>query len=190
MLRAPLSCALAIVAGAAPASADTLTWHGGGGLEIEGAAGVTTIAFRGRALVGTTFGSHRVRPAIAAGVTFGVGTLERPDPRMPNAFVATDVDSAGLETELGLQLYARDGEPTTWLFASLAHSAVSGPGDGRGERGALGVNFARTEARHWSCESKNHCNAVAGILLPQQVEAVVESDAASTRYGAALSWGI
>ncbi len=172
--------------------------HVDGGPEIEGGDGVASVAFRGQLLLGNAFGSGRVRPELAAGVTLGAGTLYVPDPRAVDGSLGLSLTTYGPELQAGLQLY-RDSDATTRLFASFAylHTAldsrlaidpVPGVGGERGWRAASGTNFARTEVRHLRCESKHDCDLIL-LLLPHQAEFAVEHDAGSTRYGLALSWG-
>lgn len=172
--------------------------HFDAGVELEGGRNVTSAAFRSQVLLGVVFGSGRVRPELAAGGLFGAGDLYVADPRAVDGMLGLHAITYGPEVQLGLQLYS-DGAATTRVFASLAYlhvnldsrlaiSPVPGVGGDRGERAALGVNFARTEAQGATCD-KHDCNALL-LVFPHQVEFVVERDAGSTRYGATLSWGI
>src|SRR5213082_448079 len=97
--------------------------HVDAGVEMEGGAEASSVAFRGQLLLGNSFGSGRVRPEIAAGALLGAGTLFVPDPRAVDGAVGLNMESFGPEVQLGLQLY-RDGEATTRVFASLAYMRV------------------------------------------------------------------
>jgi len=172
--------------------------HLDGGPEIEGGDGIASVAFRGQLLLGNAFGSGRVRPELAAGVTFGAGTLYVPDPRAVDGSLGLSLATYGPELQAGLQLY-RDDRATTRLFASfsyfhtaldsrLAIDPVAGIGGTRGWRAASGTNFARTELQHLRCATKHDCDMFL-LLLPHQAELAVEHDAGSTRYGVTISWG-
>ncbi len=173
--------------------------HLDAGLEMEGGSDVASVAFRGQLLLGNTFGSGRVRPELAAGASLGSGTLYVSDPRAVDGAVGLDMVTFGPEAQAGLQFY--DGnDATTRLFASLAYMQVNldsrlmidpvpGVGGHHGYRAAVGINVARTEMRHARCRTKNDCDAVVYLLLPQQAELATERDGGSTRYGVTLSWG-
>ena len=180
--------------------------HLAGGVEIEGARGITSTAFRGQALLGTQLGSGHVRPSIAAGVVVSTGALYVDDPRAAREAVGIGYTSVGPVVQLGLHVHSDDHE-TAFLFASAAHlrtstdarlmlDAVPGVdgGTGSGMRASLGVNWARGVAHVFDAgaSSSNKSSDVAGILLfalPQQIEVTVERDTGSTRTGATLSWG-
>lgn len=183
---------------AAPAATAEPLVHLDAGLDLAGAHGVTSIGFRGRALVGTTFGSGSLRPALAAGGTLGAGRLSVADPRAVDGAVALSLTSYGPELQLGLQRYA-DGEPTTRVFASLAYlhvaldsrlaiDPIGHVGGDRGERAAIGVKFARAELAQ-PCDTRQRCAGLLLLMLPQQLELAAERDGGSTRYGVTLSWG-
>lgn len=192
---------LALLAALAPAVAHAdpeLLYHVDAGVETNGARDIVSDGFRGQLLVGTTFGHGRVRPELAAGAMVGAGALYVPDPRAVAGDVALSLISYGPAVQVGLQLY-HDDEPTTRIFASAAALRVSldsrlmidpiaGVGGDRGDREAVGVNLARTEVVHAMC---GRCDetGIFLFLLPQQLEVTRESDAGSTRYGVAFSWG-
>jgi hypothetical protein len=198
-----LACSLVLVVAAA-AHADPLdpALHLDAGVELEARGDVSSVAFRGQALVGNSFGSGAVRPELAAGGLFGAGTLYAPDPRAVFGSVGASVTTLGPELQAGVAFYDHEGRAAR-LFASVAYLHVGldsrlmiDPVPGirtdstHGERGALGVNFAGAEAHHATCETKNDCGGILLFILPQQLEFAVERDAGTTRYGATLSWGI
>lgn len=188
---------LLLVPAIAHADPDVL-YHVDAGVETNGARDIVSDGFRGQLLFGTSFGHGRVRPEIAAGAIVGAGTLYVPDPRAVSGDVGLSLISYGPAVQFGMQLY-RDDEPTTRIFASAAalHVAldsrlmidpVAGVGGDRGDREAIGVNLARTEVEHVLC-SRCDETGILLFLLPQQLELTRESDAGSTRYGVAFSWG-
>lgn len=198
-MRALIFAAL-LVPAVAHADTDT-TYHVDAGVELEG-GNVASAAFRSHALVGNSFGSGHVRPQLAAGATFGVGSLYVDDPRAVDTAVGVNFWNVGPELQAGLQFY--DGsEATVRVFASVAYLRVGldsrlmldplpGVGGDHGQRASLGLNWARAEAKG---ASENHCtkkDCDLGFLMlfaPQQAELTVEGDAGSTRYGVALTWG-
>ncbi len=190
-----------VLASRAYADTDT-TYHLDGGVEFEGGHDVSSTAFRGHALVGNSFGSGRVRPQLAAGLTFGGGSLYVDDPRAVDSAVGVNFWSVGPELQLGMQVY-RNGDASWRLFASLAYMHVGldsrlmidplpGVGGDHGERAALGINVARAamrEAREQHCAPKVCDPGFLAVLMPQQLELTTEHDAGSQRYGVAFSWG-
>ncbi|MGE5182808.1 MAG: hypothetical protein ACM31C_12125 [Acidobacteriota bacterium] len=192
---------LLVLAARAHAEPDT-TYHLDGGVEFEGGHSVSSAAFRGHALIGKSFGDGGVRPQVAVGGTFGAGSLYVDDPRAVDGAVGVNFASYGPEVQLGLQFY-REHDATWRLFASLAYMRVDldsrlmidplpGVGGNHGKRASLGLNAVRAEAlaaSESSCSRHDCDTSWLMILLPEQVEATVEDDAGSRRYGIALSWG-
>jgi hypothetical protein len=181
--------------------------HVTAGVEIEGDGRITSVGFRGQALVGTQLGSGRVRPSIAAGVVVGAGALYVEDPRAATGSVAVDFWGVGPILQLGLHLRDSDDHEAAYVFASAAHlrtsadarlrlDAVPGVtgGTGDGMRASLGANWAH-RVDHYADAATGDALKTAGVaallllVLPQQLEVTVERDAGSTRKGVTLSWG-
>jgi len=206
-----LALILAVVSLLAPARAradePTPELHLAAGVEVEGARGITSTAFRGQALVGTQLGNGRLRPSIAAGVVFSTGALYVDDPRAVSGSVGVGYTSIGPIMQLGLHMLGRDDHEAAFVFASAAHLRTSTDerlmldsvrgvtgGAGSGMRASLGVNWAHGVAHHVTAAASDSAKSagVAAILLfvlPQQLELTVERDTGSTREGATLSWG-
>ena len=177
------------------------------GVEIEGTSGITSVSFRGQALVGTHLGKGRLRPSIAAGVVAGTGALFVEDPRAATGAVGLSYTSLGPAVQLGLHLHGGDGHEAAFVFATLANlttttdarlmlDAVHGvdPRVTRGVRAALGVNWAHgvSDLVSTAAADPRHSGGLAAVLLfvlPEQLEVTLERDTGSLREGATFSWG-
>jgi len=181
--------------------------HVTGGVEVEGTSGITSVGFRGQALVGTQLGRGRLRPSLAAGLVLGTGGLYVVDPRAAQGSVAVGYSSLGPAMQLGLHLHDPDGHESVVAFASAATlytrtdarlmlDAVRGvdPRITKGVRFSLGVNWARgvSHLMAGATADSHHGSGLAAVLLfalPEQLEFTVERDTGSIREGATFSWG-
>jgi hypothetical protein len=204
-----LAFALASLLAPIPARAGgpTPELHVTAGVEIEGTRGITSVGFRGQALLGTQLRGGRLRPSLAAGVAIGSGALYVDDSRAASGSVGVGYTSLGPAMQLGLHLYGHDGHEAGFLFASAASlrtstderlrfDAVHGvdPHSDKGARASLGINWARSVSHHISraASGTGNPNGLAAVLLfalPAQLEFTVERDTGSTREGATFSWG-
>jgi hypothetical protein len=204
-----LAVALASLLAPARARADgpAPELHLTAGVEIEGTSGITSVGFRGQALIGTHLGTGRLRPSIAAGVVLGTGALFVDDPRAATGAVGLGYTSLGPAVQLGLHLHGGDGHEAAFVFATMATlrtttdarlmlDAVHGVDarNTRGVRAALGVNWAHGVGNLVSTAAADprHSSGLAAVLLfvlPEQLEVTLERDTGSLREGATFSWG-
>jgi len=121
------------------------------GIEILGGANSWSYASRTHVGLDIAWGAGRIRPSIGGGGTFGLGTLEVPDPRALSGRVAIGYYEVGPELRLGLrwvdggivdsQVFASFAYLCTDLDARLMLDSVDGVAGDRGMRAALGFNW-------------------------------------------------
>ena len=169
-----------------------------------GGSGGFSAGFRGRALVGTAFGSSSVRPMIAVGGTFGSGYLSVSDMRALDGSVSLALTTFGPEAQLGLR-FANGGFVDNRIYGSfavlhvnkdrrLALDAVPGVSDSnqRGYRAAIGAVWIDAIVKSASEQhyGRDHEFDFLTVLLPSQAELAWERDAGSDRYGVMFGWGL